>query len=546
MKKLSFALILLFSFLWVRSQRIQAIVPSQVVEGNAFQIQYIINEPSDFLNLIAPDFDHLKLISGPNYYKGNSLVNGKKQPIENITYTVVPTKAGLITINAIRARFKNNEEEQSDEVTINVLPQPKASFNARSTYTDINLYAPSSKTDLDRLIETNLFIKTEVDKRICYLGEAITATFKLYSRLQSTSEVVNAPSLYGFSVMDILNINESHQSVETINGKIFNTSVLRKLQLYPAHAGTLTVDEMQLQNTVEFNDSVTGKTIKLEKVLASNPINITAKLLPGREPADFSGAVGNFTIGAHLANTKIPVNGLGKLLVTIRGRGNFIQFSPPAVNWPKGFDVFEPVASDELNKNVTPTAGTRLYVFSFTCDHTGTFSIPPVTFSFFDISLGRYKTIRTDSLKFEIAATGQPRSTIVEKQTIPRTKNLWIVFIIAVAICSLAVMFFLRTKRKEIIPAPTNEKTNYLQKHGAILSRHLTGKQYGLEIEKLFNDLKNEHQLSYQSKQELIAIQKECQLLIYSDIDSGENKDELQKRIATFLHQLEAGHSAYL
>jgi hypothetical protein len=546
MKKLSFVLILLVSFVWVRSQRIQAIVPSQVVQGNAFQIQYIINEPSDFLNLIVPEFDNLKLISGPNYYKGNSLVNGKKQPIENITYTVVPTKAGLLTINAITARFKNNEEEQSDEVTINVLPQPKASFNARSTYTDINLYAPSRKTDLDRLIAANLFIKTEVDKRICYLGEAITATFKLYSRLQSTSEVVNAPSLYGFSVMDILNINESHQSVETINGKIFNTSVLRKLRLYPAHAGTLTIDEMQLQNTIEFNDSVTGKTIKLEKLLASNAVNITAKLLPGKEPTDFSGAVGHFTIEAHLENKKIAVNGLGKLLVTAAGRGNFIQFSPPVISWPKDFDVFEPVASDELNKNAAPTEGKRLYVFSFTCDHTGKFSIPPVSFSFFDISLARYKTIRTDSINFEIAETAKPQSSVVEKQTVPRTKNLWIAFVLAVAICLLAVMFFLRTKRKEVIQTPTKEETNHLQKHDAILSRKLTGKQYCLEIGKLFNDLNNEHQLSYQSKQELIALQKECQLLIYSDIDFEEKKDELQKRIDAFLNQFNAGHSAYL
>jgi hypothetical protein len=52
--------------------------------------------------------------------------------------------------------------------------------------------------------------------------------------------------------------------------------------------------------------------------------------------------------------------------------------------------------------------------------------------------------------------------------------------------------------------------------------------------------------LSYQSKQELVALQKECQLLIYSDIDFEEKKDELQKRIDAFLNQFNAGHSAYL
>jgi len=147
MKKTGVALIFFLSSLAIHAQRIQAIVPSQVVAGNAFQIQYIINDPSDFLEINTPQFDNLQLISGPNYYKGNSLVNGKKQSIENVTYTVVPTKSGMIRINSVTARFKNNEEEKSDEIFIHVLPQPKASFNALSTYTDINLYTPSTKTE---------------------------------------------------------------------------------------------------------------------------------------------------------------------------------------------------------------------------------------------------------------------------------------------------------------------------------------------------------------------------------------------------------------
>src|SRR5439155_25639827 len=110
------------------------------------------------------------------------------------------------------------------EVSILVLPQPKASFFSNSSYTDISLYHPSSTAEMQKLIDENIFVRTEVDKKTCFVGEPIVASFVLYSRLQSTSQVDNAPSLYGFSVMDMLDINEAHPGVKTIDGKIFNTS----------------------------------------------------------------------------------------------------------------------------------------------------------------------------------------------------------------------------------------------------------------------------------------------------------------------------------
>jgi len=546
MKKTGIALIFFLSSLYVQAQRIQAIVPSQVVAGNAFQIQYIIIDPSDFLEINAPQFDNLQLISGPNYYKGNSLVNGKKQSIENVTYTVVPTKSGMIRINSVTARFKNNEQEKSDEISIRVLPQPKASFNALSTYTDINLYAPSTKTDLDKLIEENLFVKTEVDKRVCFLGEDITATFKLYSRLQSTSEVINAPSLYGFSVMDILNTNESHQSVETINGQVFNTSVLRKLRLYPAHTGKLTIDEMELQNTVEFNDSVTGRKIKLDKAIASNAVDITVKALPLKEPASFSGAVGQFMISALLPKTKLAAKAAGQLLVTITGKGNFIQFGVPAIIWPQGFDVFDSVTSDELNRNAAPTEGQRKYAFTFSCDQPGKFSIPPVSFSFFNPSAGHYETVRTDSLKLEVAAIATYEHRAAEKPSVQRTSKLWVLLITVLLLLPLGAIVFRRRKKKGNIQVPLNGKTNYLQRHSAISSKEFTTRQYCLEINRLLIDLNREYELSYEQRKELVDIQNDCQLVIYSDVDVAAKKEDLLARIEVFLKDVASSHSAYL
>jgi hypothetical protein len=539
MKRPAAVFVFLISFLCSQSQKIQTIVPKQVVVGNAFQIQYIIADPSALENIIAPQFDNLQLISGPNYYKGNSTINGKTQLIENITYTVVPLKTGAIKISSLTAKFKNGDDEKSDEIMINAIPQPRASFNALSTYTDINLYAPSSKTDLDKLIEANLFIKAEVDKRICFLGEAITASFKLYSRLQSTSEVINAPSLYGFSVMDMLNINEAHQAVETIDGKVFNTSVLRKLQLYPAQTGKLTIDEMQLQNSIEFDDSVTGKKLRVEKLLASNPIEITVKSLPPQQPGGYTGAVGQFTISADLQKLKIVVNSQGKLIVLISGKGNFIQLGPPTINWPKGFDVFDPVVSDELNKNIVATEGTRKYIFSFVTDRFGNFTIPPVSFSFFEPSSKKYKQVTTDSLKFEIVAASESEKVKGERQMISNEKP-WILVLLIMALFAIVPVIFWRRKKQNNIQSLPAEKISYIQKLDRIASLQLTDKQFCSEIQKLLTEVNKEYKLSREQEQELQSLRNDCQLLIYSDINSENKKEELQKRTEVFLRQVQS------
>jgi LPXTG-motif cell wall-anchored protein len=372
------------------------------------------------------------------------------------------------------------------------------------------------------------------------LGEAITATFKLYSRLQSTSEVINAPSLYGFSVMDILNINEAHQAVETIDGKIFNTSILRKLQLYPAQTGKLTIDEMQLQNSIEFNDSVTGKKIKVEKLLASNPVEITVKPLPSKEPTDYTGAVGQFSISANLANSKIAANTQGKLIVTITGKGNFIQFGPPVIDWPKEFDVFDPVVSDEVNKNIVPTEGKRAYIFSFATDQIGNYSLAPVSFPFFDPFSGQFKKITSDSLKFEITAAKENANSRNEKRKIGKVKSSWLYFI-GLAALLIAALFLLWKRKKQKVNLPSViTKTNYQQKLSVISANQLSDKAFYSEIQKLLNEASKEYNLTQEQKQGLQHLQNECQLLIYSDIHSEGKKEEIQKIVGEFLKQLES------
>lgn len=538
MKTRLFGFIVCFFFSIAHAQRIQIIAPKQpVVVGNAFQVQYIITDPSSLSNISSPPYHDFQIVSGPNRFKGNATINGKNQAIENITYTVVPLKTGTLKLDGISVTFKNGEEKSKDAF-VRVIPAQKASFNTSSSYTDVNLYAPPSKADLDKLIAENLFVKTEVDKTTCLLGEPVVATFKLYSRLQSTSEVINAPSLYGFSVMDMININEAHQSVETINGKVFNTSLLRKLQLYPEQAGRLTIDPMQLQNEIEFDDSVNGKKTKVQKTLASNAVEIHVEPLPGKQPQDFSGAVGNFSVDARFEKNKIATNQEGKLIVTIRGSGNFLQFAAPVIHFPKAFDVLDPVISDTLNKTVAPTEGKREYVFSFNTDSIGSFVLPPVTFNFFDTKADAYRTVHSDSLKSEVSPGTGDVSNSRKEITEGQTRKLWLISLLIL----VAAMFFLSRrliKRKQWNGNQNLEEDskNYLQKFSEI-DLHQNQKQVCFEIQRLLSEVMKNSVLTKTQEQELKSIRSECQLMIYSDVSSEDKVEELKSRTLDLLHQV--------
>jgi len=538
MKTGFFGFIVLFFFSLADAQRIQTVVPRQpVVIGNAFQIQYIVTGPNSLINISSPSYQDLQIVSGPNRFKGNATINGKVQPIENIAYTVVPLKTGTIKIDGLSVTFKDGEEK-SNVATVTVISPPKASFNTSSSYTDVNLYTPSSKADIDKLIAENLFIKTEVDRKDCLLGEPIVATFKLYSRLQSTSEVINAPSLYGFSVMDMINIYEAHQSVETINGKIFNTAVLRKLQLYPEQTGKLTIDPMQLQNEIEFDDSATGKKTIVQKMIASNAVDINVRPLPGKQPPDFSGAVGDFTITADFGKNKIQTNQQGKLTLTITGKGNFLQFGAPVVHFPKAFDVFDPVVLDSLDKTAAPTEGKRQYSFSFNSDSVGSFLIPPATFSFFDTKTSAYKTVHSDSLSVYISAGAQNISSSRREITEGQTRKLWLISLLVL----IAAMFFAGRrllKRKQLNEKETSKGSKtYIQKFNEIDFQQ-NQKQVCFEIQKLLSELSKDFSLTKSLEQELRSIQAECQLMIYSDVWAEDKVEELKNKTSLLLRKIE-------
>ena len=522
------------------AQKVQTIVPLQpVVVGTAFQVQYIITQPGELSNTVLPSFDSFKVVSGPNHYKGNALIDGKQQPIENITFTLVPSSTGTMTINGLKASFRNGSEQEGASATITVIPQPRVSFIAKSSYTDLALYAPRSEADLQKMVGENLFLKAELSKTKCYVGEPVVATFTLYSRLQSSSELVRTPGLYGFSVMDMLNTREAHQQVETIRGKVFNTSILRKVQLYPEQPGQLLVDEMVVQNEIDFDDSLGGST-RISKELKSRPMVITVLPLPEKKPAQYNGAVGRFSLSSHLMRDTISRQAEGKLVVTVKGNGNFIQLNEPFVPWPAFFDVFEPVVNDALDRNTIPVTGSRDYIFSFTVSKAGTYVLPPIEFSFFDLVTRTYKNVLTDSMQVYISETGTKAAGTDVENTKKAADFNWI--LAAGLLLIILLLTFLAWRKIRVRKNRGGITIIEAKKPELIIDlARLNDKEACQQVQHVLDRILKHYELTQIQKQEIVSIRRNCQLLVYSDVSEPSQRAEIEQRLNTLIREVEGG-----
>lgn len=122
------------------------------------------------------------------------------------------------------------------------------------------------------------------------------------------------------------------------------------------------------------------------------------------KPRDFSGAVGQFQLQAHASDTQLHQGEPSELHVTLRGAGNFGQFSAPRLASDARWTAYDPTskftASDALAMR-----GTTEYVQALTPERSGELQLPGVSFSYFDPTTQRYVTLTTAAIGVHVAGS---------------------------------------------------------------------------------------------------------------------------------------------
>lgn len=477
----------LFTAFAVAQASFKTIVPvTPIVVGEAFQVQYVIDDGEAASGFITPLFKGFKTVAGPYIYSGKTRLANNDRISKNYVFTLVALNPGKQIISGTFI-LVDGKQVRSNDNYIEVISKEVAMKRFEKEVTTSSDYYLRPGEDVQEKIRQNLFMKVQVDKKTSFVGEPVVATFKLYSRLESKSDIVKNPGFYGFSVLDVINLSDRFVTTEEINGKIFDVHTIRKVQLYPLQAGVFTIDAMEVKNKVEFSRSKVNRKTEQQIVegvlnnvpeeapanaevfdndISTEPINIVVKPIPEKgKTTGFSGAIGSFSISATTIDQEISANEEGVLEVAISGKGNFIQLNAPVINWPAGVEGFDPEIKDSLDVYGTPLKGKRKFRYAFVAAAPGTYIIPPISFTFFNIDTGVYKTVTTKPQQITISEKKQQTISVVDKKATNGNEKYWLAG--AGLVFVLAGIVFWMMKRKKVSATEqailTTEKTTIIK-----------------------------------------------------------------------------------
>jgi hypothetical protein len=386
--------------------------PKIVELGEQFRLAFTLNAQGQ--NLKLPQLDDFEVLMGPSTSTSSSfsIINGVSSQSVTFSYLFVlrAKKEGKYTINPASITV-NGSQYNSNSATIEVV---KGSAKPQGGGVD----QPS--TTIGSVPKSDLFVKVVLDRKSVYKGDHLTATIKIYSKVNLNSfEDISLPNFEGFWSQDIPLSQKMDWQRETYNGEIYNVGILKKTILFPQQTGNITIGQVKIDCIVQqrvkrvksFFDDFFDSFANIKATITSDPITVTVNPLPGG-PANFSGAVGRFDLRSSLSTNNVKENDAITLKLDVAGTGNIKLINPPKVTLPPDFEVYDPKTQSNSNATAEGVKGNISFEYLFLPRNAGDYTIPPVDFVYFDPSAGRYITKSSQEFKIHVAkGTGTHTTT---------------------------------------------------------------------------------------------------------------------------------------
>jgi len=421
MKKfiLSISTILLILTLSAVGQNVQfrASTKNVVRSGERFNLTYTLNAEGS--NFRGPDIEKFNVLTGPHSSQSSSvqIINGKvSRSVEN-TFTYVLSAGGEDGIFEIPPAKINVDGKiyESNPLKIQIVKSNSSQQGASSKQGN----ASSDETDL----KNDVFIRAIVNKSNPKLGEQIIITYKLYYRVNiNPPQFTKEPGFKGFWKKDLLKDIQSYvQYKENYKGQQYHVAEIKKFALFPQRNGKIVIEpadaliQAQVKTKTQqrsrdpffdnfFNDPFFNrhKTVELHVKTNSQTINVSP--LPSKnQPAEFSGAVGNFDFKSSIDKTELKANEALNLKFIVSGSGNIELIDKINVTFPPDFEVYDPKISKNINTSANGVSGRKTFEYLIIPRTPGEFTINPVKFSYYDLKKKRYKTLISPEYNITVA-----------------------------------------------------------------------------------------------------------------------------------------------
>ncbi|WP_299115983.1 BatD family protein [uncultured Winogradskyella sp.] len=419
-KNISILILLLVSSLSMAQIKFEAKVSKKKLGVNErLRIDFEMNKDGD--NFVPPDFKDFQVVGGPNTSVSNFWSNGKRLYTKTYSYFLAPKKQGSFTIKQAKIEI-DNKIYKTFPVTIKVT---KA------------IEKPKNPNDPAYIASKNIHLVAEVSKANPYLNEAITVIYKLYVAPTVAANIVGDKQTPQYK--DFWNQNIEVKAFRPENGKYndedYRYVVLKKVVLYPQKTGKLKLEPYVLDLNVEVPTSrydIFGNRIvrKVPQSITSGSRTINVKPLPEEgKPADFNGAVGNFTLNVSSTKMSLDAGESLQAKVEVSGKGNLKLFELPKLSVPSSLEVYEPEHAENVRTNLGGMQGRISDIYTIVPQYKGKYPIPQVSFSYFDVNSKTYKRLTSNEIIIDVVngpssvTTSESSTDNSIKQTVTTNSN---------------------------------------------------------------------------------------------------------------------------
>jgi hypothetical protein len=325
-----------------------------------------------------------------------SLINGAMSSTVTVTFTVTARQPGEYTIPALTADV-NGQQLTTDPLKLVVTrarAPSAAAVNSGSEVAFLKIIFPKSKVYVGQtaVAQLELFLRDDVQN---------------FGNFQFTQE-----NTEGFSAGKII---EGQRRRAQFGNRVY-TVVPLLLPLTVVKSGALTLGPFAANAVVVLPDRNQGgdpffrqffnQGEQRQVTLATETVAVESLPLPAAgRPANFTGAVGDFTLNVTAGPTNVTVGDPITVRVQISGRGALDPLTLPAQDTWHDFKTYPPTSKIEASDQFG-FRGTKTFEQIISPLNSDVHELPPLNFTFFNPDDGQYHLLTHAAVPLTVKAAG--------------------------------------------------------------------------------------------------------------------------------------------
>ena len=349
-------------------------------------------------------------------------------------YTILPLKAGRFTISP-QTIYAGGKLLRTPELILNVADADSPGRSSTSRPAQDTRPGNASKLVFAELI---------VPKKTAFVGEIVPVQIRLGFDPRTHPRLIDLPEITGQG-FTAHKLQQSGENRETISGRTYDV-VTFKTAIAAARAGNFEIGPVKAKAQVLtprrpssprsrspfdlfnlddpfsdpfFSDPFGEVGERREIEINSEPVAFDVKPLPQNAPANFSGAIGNFTMTADAKPKSVQVGDPITVTTTISGRGNFDRVNAPVVEDEQGWHKYPPSSKFKQDDDVG-ISGTKTFETVISPNEKKQ-NVPVMAFSYFDPVKEQYVTLRSEPIAITVqgGAATTPSAPVAERPGSP-------------------------------------------------------------------------------------------------------------------------------